>query len=108
MKDTKALKTFGLIALLEGISYLLIFITMMLKRHDADTFGIYNKVVGWSHGVLFVLYSIYLLICWIKYRWSFGKSVLYFFLSFIPFGTFWVDKKVHEEMKALSGEPKTI
>jgi integral membrane protein len=48
---------------------------------------------GMAHGVLFILYSINLLIVFLQFKWKFNITVLAFLASFVPFGTFYADKK---------------
>jgi integral membrane protein len=87
------LDKFRTIAILEGISYLvLLFIAMPLKRMA----GIpeVQKYVGWAHGLLFILFVALLVQVWVKYKWSFWKVVLAFIASLIPFGTFVLDRKI--------------
>lgn len=87
---------FRLVAIIEGISFIvLLFIAMPLKYIWDIPQPV--KYIGWAHGVLFVLYCFYLLKVWIKYKWSFGKTVLAFIASLLPFGTFVLDKKLHKE-----------
>lgn len=94
-----ALGRFRLIAILEGISYvLLVFISMPLKY-----FGDFPEAVkynGWIHGVLFVPFCLALLHVWRVQRWSFIKATLAFFASLIPFGTFVFDKAIQSEVPA--------
>ncbi len=92
------LKAFRLTAILEGISYLLLFgITMPLK-HWAGIFEP-NKVVGYAHGGLFILYVIIALVfCWER-KWSIKRFIVLFIASLLPFGTFYADKKY---LKSLS------
>ena len=92
MSENKTLKQFRLIALLEGVSYLLLALTMMLK-YSYDMPGP-NKIVGMAHGVLFIAYCIYLLILLTKYKWSFLDAVVSFIASLLPFGTFIADKMI--------------
>jgi integral membrane protein len=92
MSENKTLKQFRLIALLEGVSYLLLALTMVLKyAYDIPD---PNKVVGMAHGVLFIAYCIYLLILLTKHKWSFLDAVLSFIASLLPFGTFIADKMI--------------
>jgi integral membrane protein len=91
MENNKLLKRFRWLAIAEGISYLLLGITVPLKR-------IYNIpepnfVVGSIHGVLFIAYCIILLVLMIDLKWSFKKGIMLFLASLIPFGTFWAEKK---------------
>ena len=84
---------FRWIAILEGISFIvLLFIAMPLK-YQFDMPKVVS-IVGMAHGVLFVAYVIFLYMVKAEHKWSFGKAVLGFVASFIPFGTFWFDKKL--------------
>lgn len=89
--NPKLLKRFRSIAILEGISYLLLGITMPLKYwYDMPT---PNYIVGSVHGLLFVLYCVFGLTVAIKYKWSFGFSAFAFLASLVPLGTFYLDAK---------------
>lgn len=52
------------------------------------------KIVGMAHGVLFIIFCIFLALAWKKAHWSFQESVLFFIAALIPFGTFYTDKKI--------------
>ncbi len=87
-----SLNAWRFIALLEGISFLaLLGIAMPLKYYMDKPESV--KIIGMAHGVLFVLYTICLLIVHVQYKWSIGKTIGAFIASFIPFGTFYADKK---------------
>lgn len=60
------------------------------------------KVVGWIHGLLFIVYVAMLLVLEIKYRWSFLFLAGAFFASLMPFGTFVLDKYLREKEAAVS------
>ena len=91
-----SLGRFRLIALLEGISYiLLVFIAMPLKYGADWPYGV--KCVGWAHGLLFVLYCVALLQVWIERGWSFWKAAWAFILSLVPFGTFYLERSLKKE-----------
>jgi integral membrane protein len=91
MFDTP-LSRFRLVAFLEGCSFLLIGITMILKYKYAMPGP--NYVVGMAHGFLFILYVGMLLHVAYVYKWSFMKVALGFLASLVPFGTFYADKKL--------------
>lgn len=93
---------FRLIALVEGLSYLvLVFIAMPLK-YMADS----PQMVRWTgmaHGWLFVLYVI--LGAWVAYRqrWSLKLVAGAFVASLFPFATFYLDywlRKHQDELEA--------
>jgi integral membrane protein len=94
--DYRLLKRFCMIATLEGISYLLLLgVAMPLKY----VWGMpeFVKYLGWAHGVLFVAYALTLVMCWAKYKWSFGKAALIFFASLLPIAPFIVERKLMKE-----------
>ncbi len=76
----------------EGVSYLLLFgISMPVKY----LYGIKepNYIIGMAHGVLFILYNLMVLIIGIEKKWSIKILLILVILSFIPFGTFYADRK---------------
>lgn len=84
---------FRLVAFLEGLSYLLLGFTMVLKYQYAMPLP--NRIVGMAHGVLFVAYVLLLIQVSLEYQWKFKKIVLAFLASMVPFGTFYADKKIY-------------
>ncbi|MBO9151981.1 DUF3817 domain-containing protein [Chitinophaga sp. GCM10012297] len=87
-----AIKRLKIIALLEGISFLvLLFIAMPLK-YFWDMPGM-TKQVGMAHGLLFVLYVILVIEVKIVLDWSFRKTAIALGASLVPFGTFYINDK---------------
>lgn len=93
------LKRFRQVAVLEGISYLLLLFIAMPLKYMADMPEAV-KYIGWAHGVLFVLYALLLVQCWQNYRWSFSKAAFIFVASLLPFAPFVVDRKLKMQEKA--------
>ena len=82
-----------ILAFIEGSSFLVIlFITMPLKYG----FNIPepNKYFGMLHGVLFILYLLWVLLVKIEQNWTLKTMLLAMLASVVPFGTFWADKKL--------------
>ncbi len=52
-----------------------------------------NKYVGMVHGILFILYVVWVVKVGLNRSWSKKAIALSLLASIIPFGTFWVDKK---------------
>ncbi|MBB6240043.1 integral membrane protein [Pedobacter sp. AK013] len=91
-----SLSIFRKVAVAEGISYLLLlFIAMPIKYllHYKEVV----KYTGWAHGLLFVLYAATLILTWQEQKWKFGKTVLIFLASLLPFAPFIVDRKLKDE-----------
>lgn len=82
-----------LVGLFEGISYLvLLFIAMPLKYMAGEP--VYVKVVGMAHGLLFIWFVIALYEAAKEQNWKMGFSTYAFICSLLPFGTFFLDKKL--------------
>lgn len=92
MNIKTSLGRFRLVAILEGISYLLFAITMPLK-YMLDIKEP-NMVVGMAHGWLFIAYIILALQNIFKYKWGWKTAGLALAASLLPFGTFVVDHKI--------------
>jgi integral membrane protein len=89
-------KTFATIALIEGISYVLLLgIAMPLKY--LFHFPQAVSVVGWAHGLLFMLYALLLFRCWIAYEWRFSRVLFYFVASLLPIVPFYIERKLKRE-----------
>ena len=86
------LNRFRFIAFLEGCSFLLLGITMILKYKYAMPGP--NYVVGMAHGVLFIAYVFLLVHVAYLHKWTIKKASLGFLASLVPFGTFYADKKL--------------
>lgn len=82
----------------EGISFLiLLFIAMPLKYFYDMPMAV--RLVGGAHGVLFVLFAVILFKAYRTLPIPFGKTFFIFILSFLPFGTFFINKVLGSENK---------
>ncbi|MDQ3016945.1 MAG: DUF3817 domain-containing protein [Bacteroidota bacterium] len=90
---TSAKGRFHVIAIAEGISFLVLLGIAMPLKYFA---GLPQAVlmVGWIHGLLFVLYVIALCNVRSVHHWNFKKFFLAGLASLIPFGPFIMDKKL--------------
>jgi len=87
-----SLGRFRLVALLEGLSFVLLLFVAMPLKYIAGL-PLFVKYVGWAHGLLFVLFFITLAHVYIEHNWSLKKIGWCVLASFIPFGTFVLDSK---------------
>jgi integral membrane protein len=90
------IKSLRLIAILEGISYLLLGITMPLK-YILDM-PQPNYFVGMAHGILFIGYCALVLFIALKRNWTMKLTLLSLAASLIPFGTFYAESKWFRKM----------
>lgn len=91
-----------IIAFLEGVSFLVLLgIAMPLKYYYDSPLAV--RVVGMAHGIFFIGFIFSLIDVKIAHRWGFGKMVIAFIASLLPFGTFVLDAKL---LKKESAEEK--
>lgn len=89
------------IALVEGISYLLLlFIAMPLKYLAGFEAAV--SVVGWAHGILFMLYVISVVETSYARKWPFRRILWAMIASVIPFATFVLEKQLRREQQAVA------
>jgi integral membrane protein len=79
------------VALLEGISFLVLLLVAMPLKYLANL-PEPVRYVGMAHGLLFVLYCLMVVQCGVAFRWTAKKIGLALVASMWPFGTFWADK----------------
>lgn len=88
-----ALSRFRVISAIEGLSYLLlVFIAMPVKYIGENPYPV--KVFGMIHGVLFIIFMISLFETKLRKSWDVGFVFQLFVLSLIPFGAFFIEKKI--------------
>ena len=56
------------------------------------------RIVGSAHGALFIWYIISVLVARGEYNLSLGKTATALVASFLPFGTFYADKKIFRQL----------
>ena len=81
------MKLFRIIALLEGLSYiLLLFVAVPVKYSLGDP--TYVKLLGMPYGILFVAYLGFAFYYKQEQNWSMKTLIIILIGSVIPFGTF--------------------
>lgn len=87
------LKIFRGTAVLEGISYLLLFaLSMPLKYWTGIREP--NIYIGYVHGALFIAYIVMATLLWRERNWSFKRYFYLLLASLLPFGTFYVESRL--------------
>ena len=95
----KLLPTFRIVALLEGVSYiLLLFIATPVKYLANDPQ--YVKLLGMPHGILFIAYVVMAVLISKDMQWNNRTLWIVLIASIIPFGTFYIDKKYLKTVNA--------
>lgn len=92
MKSNNTLYQLHILAISEGVSYLLLIPTVILKY--GFEMGLPNKIVGSIHGLLFILYCLWVIYYAVIKKWSLMKTLICLAASLFPFATFVVDQKI--------------
>lgn len=88
------LKIFKVIAILEGISYLVLFSNMLfIKPRNLELYKTLLYPIGMSHGVLFIGYVLLAFLLKKAQNWNFKVFGIILVASLLPFGTFYIEKK---------------
>ncbi|WP_396209346.1 DUF3817 domain-containing protein [Flavobacterium sp.] len=88
------IKLFKLTAILEGISYILLFANMLLiKPTNVELYKQLLYPIGMSHGILFIGYIGLAIVLKKAMQWNALTLLIILLASLLPFGTFYVDKK---------------
>ena len=90
---TSAIGRFRVIAICEGISFLILLLIAMPLKYFAG-YPQAVLIVGWIHGFLFIVYIISVIDVKIVKKWSITKSIIALAASLIPLGPFILDKKI--------------
>lgn len=88
------LKIFKNVAILEGISFLVLIANMLInKANNPELYHIILKPLGWAHGALFIGYVALAILITKSQKWSYGTLSIVLIASLIPFATFYVERK---------------
>ena len=88
-----SIRNLRVIGILEGISYLVLLCIAMPMKYYLDMPQVV-KIVGWCHGVLFMLYIPAVFLAYKAMRWSFFSLLVALGASLVPLGTFLLDKSL--------------
>ena len=87
------IKIFKFVTIAEGFSFLFLLANMLFVK--PNNLLLYKSLlfpIGMSHGVLFIAYIILALFIKSQLKWTFKVLFIVLAASFIPFGTFYIDK----------------
>ncbi|MFC4740145.1 DUF3817 domain-containing protein [Flavobacterium ponti] len=88
------IKTFKIVAVLEGFSYLFLFANMFITKNiNLELYKSILYPLGMVHGLLFIGYIALAILLKFKLNWSFSTFLIICIASLIPFGTFYIEKK---------------
>jgi integral membrane protein len=88
------LRIFKNIAILEGISYLVLFFNMLfIKPSNVELYKNLLYPIGMTHGILFMGYVLLTFLLIKSQEWNYKTSFIILGASLLPFATFYVEKK---------------
>jgi integral membrane protein len=88
------LKIFKNIAILEGISYLVLFFNMLfIKPSNIELYKNLLYPIGMTHGILFIGYVLLTVLLKNSQEWNYKTSFIILGASLLPFATFYIEKK---------------
>jgi integral membrane protein len=88
------LRIFKIVAVLEGISFLVLLANMLLIK--PNNMVLYKSLlfpIGMSHGVLFIAYLYLAFMNYSKQNWNLKDLALILLGSLLPFGTFYIERR---------------
>jgi integral membrane protein len=88
--------------MIEAVSFLLLLgVAMPLKYFAGMPLAV--KIVGWTHGLLFIVFGVCLLVAHGERRWRIGWTAAIFVAALLPFGPFIIDRRLKlEELARVS------
>jgi len=87
-------RIFKNIAVLEGVSYLVLFANMLImKPTNPELYKTLLYPIGMSHGILFIAYVLLAFVLKKSQEWDFKDFSVVLIASLLPFATFYVEKK---------------
>jgi integral membrane protein len=103
MCKQRAIHFLRILALIEGVSFLLLlFVGMPLKYGLAMPLGV--KVLGWIHGVLFAGFCLGLVLATLLAGWRMRRGLLLLTAALLPFGPFFVDGRFPRYLREAEGD----
>jgi len=90
------LRSFILVARLEGLSFLILLFVAMPLKYLAGAPGAV-RVVGLAHGLLFLAYLALTTRLAVDDRWPGRRIASALIASLLPFGTFWFERRLARE-----------
>lgn len=88
------LRIFKIIAILEGISYLVLFSNMLfIKPNHIELYKTLLYPIGMSHGLLFIGYVILAFLLRKAQKWNLITFCVVLAASLLPFATFFIERK---------------
>jgi integral membrane protein len=93
-----------LVGMMEGVSFLLLLGVAMPLKYLAGI-AIAVKIVGWFHGLLFMVLCVVLTRALIGGGIRLSQAALVFVAALLPFGPFLIDRRLRDDQSAVRHRP---
>lgn len=84
--------------MIEAVSYLVLLVATVVKRTGISELGV--TIFGPIHGILFLAFAFLLLRDRAVLGWPLWRTFVAIFVGSLPFGGFWVDRRMLEPFEA--------
>lgn len=98
---TGAIQRLRFVGIAEGISFLILLLVAMPLKYFAGL-PLAVKIVGWAHGILFMLYIVLVLAAIRAMKWSVMDVLIAWAASLVPTGTFFLDRSLKRRQQELT------
>ena len=99
-----AVRRLRLVGIAEGISFLVLLLVAMPLKYFFE-FPLAVKLVGWAHGMLFILYIIAVMLAIRAMKWRWIDVLVALAASLVPAGTLFLDRSWKKRLSELGGLP---
>lgn len=103
MPGKSMLQLFRIVALIEGVTTIMLFLVAMPVKYWLDN-PVLVPPVGMAHGVAWLTYLVAMLVCLPGARFGAGEWIRTFVAALFPFGTFLNDGFIKRKALALGEE----
>lgn len=103
MKDR--INILRLLGFIEGVSFLILLLIAMPMKYGLGISAAVT-IVGWVHGVLFLLYILAVLFATDAMKWNWFGVLVALGSSLIPAGTFVLDRSLKSRIRDLEADPQ--
>jgi integral membrane protein len=95
----RLLAAYRVLAVVVGIGLLTVLCVGIPLRYGAGRPGV-SKIVDPTHGFLYVVYLLLAAQLWQRERWNKGFAAMVFCAGFVPFLSFYVERRVTHRVRA--------
>lgn len=97
MTSRTSIQALRVVSALEGFSWLFLIAAMIYRASTGHHEPV--ALCGRIHGGLFCVFGVFLLIAWLKNRWSYDSALLIGMTSLVPLGFIYADHLLRKRLQ---------